>query len=208
MPSKKDYPAQGLVDFCGKLAGLVVSNLLWLLCCLPVVTAGSAGKALYGNCFRLLRGEEVSAKTFWQDFRRDFGRTSGLWCIILFAFFVLGLDIRLIAGMALGAKIAILILPCFCVLALVLFVGMVLPMLSLHPQSIRDAAVNGVLLSIGNLPKMLLVTAVNLVPGIVFLLSGKIFAMLLPLWLLCGGSLIALYNAKLLQPILVSGEQE
>ena len=41
-----------------RLGDLLLLNLVFLLCCLPLVTVGAAQTALYTVCFRLIRDQE------------------------------------------------------------------------------------------------------------------------------------------------------
>ena len=68
-----------------------------------------------------------------------------------------------------------------------------------------------VVLSIAHLPKMLLVTAMNLLPLLLLVLLPRLVLFFGFLWPLCGFSLIALYDLKVIEKIfaiLESGTQE
>ena len=53
-------------------ADLLILSLLWLVCSLPLVTAGAACAALYDAVARCVRGAEpLPWKRFWQTFRRE-----------------------------------------------------------------------------------------------------------------------------------------
>ncbi len=58
---------------------LVKTNILFWLCCLPLVTIPAALKAMTRVCVLLLRGEPLDLwQDWWQGFRRGFGRATGL----------------------------------------------------------------------------------------------------------------------------------
>ena len=40
-------PDSPIMSFLARVADLVILNVLWLLCCLPVVTAGASTTAMY-----------------------------------------------------------------------------------------------------------------------------------------------------------------
>lgn len=46
--------------FIGKLGDLVLLNLLWLICCIPVFTAGAATTAVYYVTLKLVRDDDGS----------------------------------------------------------------------------------------------------------------------------------------------------
>ena len=56
----------------GSIFDLFVLNLLWLLCCLPIVTIGPATAAFYYAMINLVRGEETYlSKDFFHSFRQN-----------------------------------------------------------------------------------------------------------------------------------------
>ena len=59
--------------FIGKLGDLVLLNLLWLVCCIPVFTAGAATTAVYYVTLKLVRDEDDSTiKSFFRSFIQNF----------------------------------------------------------------------------------------------------------------------------------------
>ena len=68
-------PARYIECLFSNLAGLLLTNLLFLLCCLPVVTAGPALVALHKACCLALRGRSASLPgEFWRSFRANLGQ--------------------------------------------------------------------------------------------------------------------------------------
>lgn len=63
-------------------------NLIWFICCIPIVTIGASTTALYYTSLKIVRGEDRSvARTFFRSFRENFRQSTVLWLILL----VLGL---------------------------------------------------------------------------------------------------------------------
>lgn len=194
-------PDSRFMAFCEKLVQYVRLNLLWILCSLPVFTAGAAAKAAYASLDAIRREESWKAGDFFQAFRKDFGRTTVLWLLILVLGCALSLDYVLVAQMEFPGRMAVIGVIFFLLFALVLFSGLVFPMLSQFPCTLRESVINGVLLSLANLPKMLLVTAMDLLPGVLWLAAPRIFWMLGVFWLCCGFTLIARYNLSIFDKI-------
>ena len=68
-------------------------NLLWLVCSLPVFTAGAATAALYDVTLRLAREEDPPVTTrFFKAFRENFRQATILWLILLGIGALLGVD--------------------------------------------------------------------------------------------------------------------
>ena len=71
---------------------LVILNLLFLLCCIPVVTIGAAQAGLYTGLRVLTDKEDDSSPTvaFFRGFANGFGSITGAYCIMLVLIVVVG----------------------------------------------------------------------------------------------------------------------
>lgn len=80
--------------FIGKLGDLVLLNLLWLICCIPVFTAGAATTAVYYVTLKLVRDDDGSTiKSFFHSFTQNFKQATAIWLMILVAGGLLGFDL-------------------------------------------------------------------------------------------------------------------
>lgn len=62
-----------LVTFLMKLGDMVILHVIWLICCIPVITAGPATAAAHYVALRLVRDEGSSvASMFFKAFRKNF----------------------------------------------------------------------------------------------------------------------------------------
>ena len=53
-------PESSTMRFLEKAANLMLLNLLWILCSLPIITIGASSTALYTMVFKLLNSENES----------------------------------------------------------------------------------------------------------------------------------------------------
>ena len=95
---------------------------------------------------------------------------------------------------------------CFCGLGLILVSGLISPLLVRYPGSLRDTVVNAVLLSLAHLPKMLLITGMNLLPLLLLVVLPQVFVFFSFLLPVCGFSLIALYDLTVADKIFAAVE--
>lgn len=59
-------------------------NLLWFVCCIPIVTIGASTTALYYTSLKIVRDEDRAlARTFFHSFRENFRQSTVLWLILL-----------------------------------------------------------------------------------------------------------------------------
>lgn len=90
--------------FMGQLVDFALLTGLWLLCCIPVVTAGASTKALYTVTMQMAKKEEgYTASSFFRAFRENFIESTllGLGLFVLAVF--LGSDLYVYGKMAGGA---------------------------------------------------------------------------------------------------------
>lgn len=197
----KFSPDSKFFVFCSRLTELVTLNLLWLICCLPIFTIGASTTAMLSSLYAWRAQEPCGGKVFFSHFRKNFGKATILWLAMVIFGAMLALDYVLVANMDFPGRMLIIGLICFVGFCLVFFGGMVFPLLSQFPGSIRDMVINAVLLSLAQLPKMLLVTCANLLPVALAILMPKVFVLTGFVWVLCGFALLALYDIRVLERV-------
>jgi len=185
-----------LMQKLGMLTNLVVLNLLWLLCCIPVVTAGAATTALYHTVFQYLtHQDEAIFRPFFRAFRQNFKQATLLWLPMLALLALLIFD-----GLYTAANGGGFLLTVFIVASVVLF----LLMTHIFPMAARFRMTAGALLrtafslTVLHLPSTLLMAVLNVLPVIVLLFTPAGFLKWLPLWAGLWFALIACLNGKLL----------
>ena len=174
----------------GKAAFLVVLNVCWLVCCVPVVTAGASTAALYAVL--LERGEQsyLSAPpAFFRRFRSLLQKATLLWLPFLIAGILLALDLRLLlAGQMMNS--VLLLTPLLLAAALWGATLVWLPAVLVR----RGGGAGQVLRSA-------FLLALWVLPGIVFLFYARTFLRLAPLWLLVYFALAARLTLALQEPV-------
>lgn len=75
-------------------------SLLWLLCCIPVVTIGAANAAMNSVMLRMVRDEDgYIFKSYMTAFRKNFKQATAVWLIILIGGLIVGGDIYFFSRM-------------------------------------------------------------------------------------------------------------
>ena len=81
--------------FLNKLGDIVIANLLFILCCIPVITIGPSLTALYHCMMRTVKGNNNgTTKTFFRAFKESFKQSLIIWLLILAAGAMIILNIR------------------------------------------------------------------------------------------------------------------
>ena len=87
----------GLFRALGKLADLMLLNILFLVCSLPIFTIGASFTAMYYVTLKLAENEEgYIARGFWKSFKQNFKQATIIWLILLFFGIVLVLDLLIL----------------------------------------------------------------------------------------------------------------
>ena len=89
-----------------KIFDCMCLSILWMICCLPVVTAGAATSALYATTYRYIRKDEGHLlRTFLDAFRENWKRSTLVWLVLLAAGILLGADMLVFRTMALQGQL-------------------------------------------------------------------------------------------------------
>ena len=87
------------ITFLMKLGDMIILHVLWLLCSLPVITAGPALAAAHYAALRIVRDEGGSVcSMFFKAFRINFFQALPLGVISILAGAVIGTDLYLLSG--------------------------------------------------------------------------------------------------------------
>ena len=74
----------GFMQGFTKVTDTLILSILWLVCCVPVVTVGAASSALYYAFHKSIRQNRSYAwREFFAAFKSNFKRSTGIWLILL-----------------------------------------------------------------------------------------------------------------------------
>lgn len=191
-----------IMRWTSRLGDLVLLNLCFLLCCVPLVTAGAAWSALYAVCSRFGTSREGHpVREFFRAFRGCLrqGIPLGLAtaAAVLFAgYFTLVFLTRSGEYPYIWIPFAVLLL------VVVMVAGCLFPLLGLFENTWRGQLKNAVIFSLGYLPRSLAMAAVNLLPLALLLFWPEMFLRGGAFWALVYFSAAAYVNTFLLRKIL------
>lgn len=85
--------------FIGKFCDVLILNVLWLICSIPIVTVGASTTAVYYVTLKLVRDEEgPTIRSFFKSFKENFKQATVLWLIMLAVGCLLGFDLYFFLG--------------------------------------------------------------------------------------------------------------
>ncbi|NCB94131.1 MAG: DUF624 domain-containing protein [Clostridia bacterium] len=82
-----------IFQFINRLFFSAWLNILWFICCIPIVTIGASTTALYYVSLKMAANEEgnITAQ-FFHSFRENIKKATGIWMILLVVGIILGTD--------------------------------------------------------------------------------------------------------------------
>lgn len=154
-----------VMRFLTKVADLMILNLLTVLCCIPVITAGAALTALHYVLLKMARNEEgYIARSFFKSFRQNFKQATIIWLFFLAFIIVFIGDIMIFNYSSMEFPTALKVVL-FAVTLLVMMVAVyVFPVLSRFDNTIFNTLKNALFMSILSLPKTILMLILYVVP--------------------------------------------
>lgn len=184
-----------LFQIVEKTVNLIKLNIIWVLCSLPLVTAGAALCALHVTAVRILEGEEGYVfRDFWTVYRSKMRLSLKLWLPLLAAAVILIYDYmfwREVEGnLAEGMRVLICVLSGLWI-ALVIYV---FPLAARMETAAGRTCRNGMLLVLKYLPQsvyLLFITGV-------FLAAALLWTPVFGAGVFAGGALLALVHGKML----------
>ncbi|MDD3796002.1 MAG: DUF624 domain-containing protein [Lachnospiraceae bacterium] len=193
----------GLFRFLSGLADMMILNIIFLICCIPVVTIGAAVTSLSYVMLKMRDNEEgYIVRSFFKAFKMNFKQSTLIWLMLLFFAVVLGLDFYLLSNMTgMLAQVMRVLVYMGGIIWLMIFLY-VFPLQSRFYNSIRNTLKNAVLLSLANFPKTLSMIVLVVAAVVVTMWNGTTFWYGLLFWFMFGFATIAFLNSFLLHGIL------
>lgn len=187
----------------GRVADLIILNVVFLICCLPVVTIGASLTALHYVTLKMARNEEsYIVRSFFKSFKQNFKQATVINLIMLVAGGVLFFDFNIINSMTGSmSRIMYMLLIAIGVLYLMVFLY-IYPVLAKFYNSTKNTFRNAFLMSIRHLPYTILMAVITIAPVSVFLIQSlRIQSAVIMLLILMGFALEAFINGHFLVKI-------
>ncbi len=187
-----------LARFLNTLGNLIVLNILTLICCIPVFTAGAAMTALYTMVMRMVRKEDGKIISgYFHAFKDNFKQATILWLIFggLIAFMTFDIWLlRSITG-TFGTVYRVVLFVIILIFAMVLL--HIFAVLARFDNTIKNTAKNALLFCVGKLPQAALMLVLTLIPAILLTVSYRFISVDFLIGLSGPAYLAAIYFADL-----------
>lgn len=190
-------PNGPLMSALGKLADIVICNMMFCLFSLPVVTIGASLTALFACMQNLIyendeKEEGLIFRDFWRAFKQNFKQATVIWllCLLVFGFFALYYFVTRSLGGTTGRLYQIT----FYLLLFVFLCGFLylFPLQARYANTVRNTIRNAWLLSLAALPWTLLALALPILAVyITFFMRPDSYHAALFIWAVGGFGVVA-----------------
>lgn len=155
-----------------RLADLFWLNLLYILCCIPLVTVGAASTALYYVTLKMAKDEEgYITRSYFKSFKENFVQATIIWILLLLVMVIMIMDIKIAGGgntaeVFNSSLISNVVIVAVGVMAIVLAMTFiyVFPILAQFENTIKNTIKNAFLISIRHLPYTFLMLVITAIP--------------------------------------------
>lgn len=191
-----------------RMFDLIALNVVFLLCCLPIVTIGASCTALHTITLKIAKGGEPPIiKSFFRAFRDNWKQATLTWLLLMAAGGFLYID-SLIANQLGTGGLPMKILLGFLSILYLFVMLYIFQIQGRYQNTIRKNLQNALLMAIRQLPKTVLLAGTVILPVLVALYGPpSVFLICIVCFLLVGCSLIACIQNRIVIKIFEYYEQ-
>lgn len=194
-----------VMRFLGRVADLMLLNLLFIVCSLPVVTIGASLSAMYYCLFKIKEEEEgYLIRKFFHSFKDNLKQATGMWLIMLLLFALLFLEFLMYreAEGSTGSIVRSIVLIGLIFWYLITTYAFALQ--SKFLNTIRNTFRNAILLMFANGPRSIAIIGLTAAVVVFTLMQKEVIILwnIILAWILIGFSGIATINVQLLYPVI------
>lgn len=196
-----------IMRFLSRVCDLMILNVLCIVCCLPIVTAGASITALYTITMKMVRGEESYIfKGFFKAFKENFKQSTIIWLIMAVLGIFIFVDYQAASLLPENVRNIFRIF----IGALIIFYAMILsyvfPYTARFANNIKNIFKNSLLIAILNLPWTILIVVIPAVLGFATFLTTRTLVYGSMLWILMGFAVVAYVESMMFRKIFAKYE--
>lgn len=183
--------------FIGKFWDVLIVNILWGICSVPVFTIGASTTAMYYVTLRLARDEDgYTIRSFFKSFKDNFKQATVIWLIFLAVGALLGFDIYYFIQAVSASTFRTVMLSIFLAMTFIWLAMFtyVFPLQARFYNTVKRTIFNAFFMSIRHIFHTIAMIAIA--AGMIFLTFTVV-----PQLMLFGVPLIAFVNSYILEAI-------
>lgn len=185
-----------LSNFLSRLIDLILLNVIWFLCSLPIFTLGASTCAVYEVTMRYaFHGNPPVIRTFLEAFQKNFKKATILFLIFLAAGLFLALDLWCALQWNISIKFLIVVVILSVSYFYLAVLSHVFPVLTYFDTGIKESIRKAFFLSMKNGIFTVFIMLMNLLPVLAILVLPNKFGQIIFLYFVLGFAGIALLNS-------------
>lgn len=208
--NKAFRPENPLMIFMEKVFNMMLANILFLVCSIPVITFGASLTGLIQVIQDQIYNEEQPViRRFFSAFRENFPQATAAW--ILLAVFLAGMvcNALLVLTYLRGwiAQLCYILIGVLTALVIAIM-SYLFPMIVRYRNTLRVHLNNSLILTVVKLPRTLALLFLNTLFFWIPFFSFQIFLATFVFWLLLGFGFIAYSDTRILAPVFKQMEEK
>ena len=181
-----------------KIFDILLLNILWLVCCVPIFTFGASTTALYYVMMKLVRDEENGiVRGFFKAFRENFRQSLPITGLFFLFAAVLTVDFHVLGQNGTGSASVMYGGCCVLLIFGTAVFGYTFPLLARFENTVKNTLVNGARIAAAHLPQTAAIVVINSAPLIWFLMSSDTCSVIFWIWVFAGEGLSAFLISKI-----------
>ncbi len=196
-----------IMRFLSKVCDLMILNVMCIICCLPIVTAGASITALYTITMKMVRGEESYIfKGFLKAFKENFKQSTIIWLIMAVLGIVVFVDYQAASLLPENMSNIFRVLIGALIIFYLMILSYIFPYTARFENNIKNIFKNSLLIAILNLPWTILVIALPIALGFLTFLTTTTLVYGSMLWMLLGFAVVAYIESMIFRRVFAKYE--
>jgi len=192
-----------IMRFLGKIADLMIVNVLTIICSIPIFTIGPALTAAHYVCLKIVRKEEgYVIKNYFKAFKENFKQATVIWLILLAIMLILVGDYYIMTKSGLEFHRAFKIVIIVAAVLVVFMTLIVFPIQAKFANPVKTTLKNAFLLAVAQIPKMVIMAILYVTPVCI----AAFYYQIIPLLMVLGLSLPMYLSAMMYNKIFLKLE--
>uniref|UniRef100_UPI000A61A552 YesL family protein n=1 Tax=Clostridium sp. NkU-1 TaxID=1095009 RepID=UPI000A61A552 len=182
---------------------MIILNILWLVCSIPIFTIGASTTAVYYVTLKLARDDDgYTIRSFFKSFKENFKQSTAIWLILLAVGMILGIDMYFFTRLYTGSgSLRTVMVTVFLAMALIYAAVFtyIFPLQARFFNTVKRTFFNAFFMSLRHLFRtigLIAIDGVLLAAGFVFMIPP-----VLMIFMLFGFPLLAFINSYILTPV-------
>jgi uncharacterized membrane protein YesL len=161
-------PENSFWEFMTNMTNVLFVGLIWLICCIPIITIGASTTALYDYTLKMADNREgYVLKSFFRSFKDNFIKSTLLWILMLLGagFLVVDGYICLRMGTPFG-KFLFFAIAAIGIMYIIICIY-IFPVLAFFQVNIKEGVKNACIMGVGSLPITVLIIIILAMGGLI-----------------------------------------